>query len=140
MTSDLASLVALPGAPDLDCHLRDLRVSSVVASDVPGYDVEIVLGFDTTSATGWWTDTAAGMRVELDRVTELTMGFGVKLDPGYQYLASKVTGRLELWRDERTPVELTAADGRWSLLNDGTDMVPIPRGHVDLSDRGQRDG
>lgn len=111
-----AAKIALPGDPDLDCHLTGLRIQAVISAP-DDFGTEVILTFATEAASGWWVDSATGRRVQLTRIRELEAVYGIKMRPGWGILALAMTTRLEAWRDDRAPVEMTSAPGRWALLN-----------------------
>jgi hypothetical protein len=113
---DLGDLIASPGDPDLDCYLTGLRLTSVVATDGTEYDLEATLSFDTSDATGWWTDSATGEQVYPDRVTELNMTFGLAMAEGFAFLAEDLVRRLSVWSTDRALITMTAAPGKWNFL------------------------
>ena len=81
MRASIADIVAVPGDPALDCHLTGLRLTSVVTPGESDYDSECLLLFDTSRASGWWADSTTGERAEVDTVTDLTITFGIDMQP-----------------------------------------------------------
>ena len=127
MAEPLAGMLAMPGDPDLDCHLTGLRLISIAPADTGTYDLECLLLFDTRNAAGSWADAATGEWVCPDAVTELTITFGLRMQEGFGHLAAVMLGRLEGWASACVPIEMTAAPGKWTLLRSPSDELPIPR-------------
>jgi hypothetical protein len=64
----------------------------------------------------------------LDRVTELTVTFALRMEEGYARIAELMATRLQNWAETGVPIEMTAAPGKWTLLSSPPDVVPVPRG------------
>lgn len=119
--------VAMPGDPDLDCHLTGLRLATITMSGTGEFDAEALLIFDTSQAAGWWVDPSTRERFVPDKVTELTLVFGVQIAPGFKFLANLMARRLRAWADTGVFVQMTSAPGKWTMLRSPTDEVPVPR-------------
>ena len=124
--------LAMPGDPDLDCHLFGLRLREIVTIPGDDYDVEVTIDYDVSEAGGFWTDASTGQRVVPDRVTRTYCTFGLKMQPGYEYLLDDMIGRLEAWQRDKAVIAMTAAPGKWTLLHcpghPAGSQVVYPRG------------
>lgn len=134
--------IAEPGDPDLDLHLTGLCIDSLVVTRAADYDAECVLTFALGGAGGWWADASTGERVFPDRFTHASVTFGIQMQPGFAYLLDTVIETLEAWSADRSPLAMTCAPGKWTLLHcpghpAGTVAV-VPRGEVPALERGRR--
>lgn len=137
--------LAMPGDPDLDCHLFGLRLKEIVALPGEDYDAEVTITYDITEASGFWTDAATGQRVIPDRVTTLTTTFGLRMLPGFDFMVEDMISRLEAWQRDRSVVALTAAPGKWTVLHcpehPAGSLVVWPRGDLQSGEgEGKADG
>ena len=129
--SDMSDLLAMPGAPDLDCHLDGVRIAEVVVlRDTGEWDAEVTLTFDTSGAAGFWRDAADGEVVYPDSVSTLEAVFGLRMDPGHELLLEWLIGRLESWHEDGTVLTITMAPGKWTALQppgQPGELAAIPR-------------
>jgi hypothetical protein len=125
------SLIAAPGDKDLDLHVSGLTIAGLIISqDSPG-SAEVIVSYDVSRVTGFWRDPDgdADSRFCPDAMESAESCFGIRMLPGQEHLLSIMLGRLERWRDHGTPLEMTAAPGKWTLLR-GPD--PGTGGTVDV--------
>lgn len=119
--TDIADRVALPGSPDLDCDVDGLVLTAVV---VEPDSQEILL--HAKSGHGWWVDSNTGeIANDLDVARcDCRMRYPDMPPP----LFAEYARLLEEWRDQGTPLRMTAAPGKVTLLIDPPDrFVPLPR-------------
>jgi len=108
MSLEDLSHVAFPRDPDLTCHLTGLKLTSVVT-----LGRETLLRFSVADAAGWWAGQS--MPVREHGHFELV----VPWPGGIPEAVARMTGRLEVWRDRGTLLELAQAPGRLTWLSDG---------------------
>lgn len=122
MTAEAArAKLAMPGDPDLDADVHGTTITAVVAA---AETREILVRL--TGGSGRWVDACSGESVDITTLTDGELSARLPTMPDDVW--NRYVGQLERWRDQATPLRLTAAPGRVSLLIENRDtFIPLPR-------------
>ena len=117
----IATRIARPGDPDLDCDLTGMTILSVVVADASREILLFAVG-----GCGTWVDDTTGDLVDVPCVDHAEVT--VRLPDMPPDVFAGYVAQLERWRAAATRLRMCSAPGRATLLIENrSTFLPLPR-------------